>query len=99
MMMNQIFQWSFQHPCLAALVACIGALVACIALAVIYNLLFNILQVIDNVMARFQWWMIAGRLRDEEGNFTREDIDSFRKLVDKIEKNEAENTTDRQEYR
>lgn len=75
--MNQIFQWSFQYPILAALVACI-------ALSEIYYLLFNILQIINYVLTRFQWWMIAGRFRDKDGNITRENIDNFRKLIDKI---------------
>lgn len=83
--MNQIFQWSFQYPILAALAACI-------ALSVINNLLFNILQIIENVMARFQWWMIAGRFRDKEGYFTHENLDNFIKLVDKIDGNDEHQT-------
>ena len=75
-MMNQIFQWSFQHPYLAAFVVCS-------ALVMIYELLFNILQIINYALTRFQWWMIAGRLRDKDGNITRENIDNFRKLIDK----------------
>lgn len=86
--MNQIVQWSFQHPFLAAFVAYP-------VFSVTYYLIFNILQIIDNVLMRFQWWMIAGRLRDKDGNITRENIESFERLVDKIDKkNEAENTTD-----
>lgn len=82
--MNQIYQWSVMHPYLATLIAYI-------ALAVIYALLFNILQIIDNMLTYFRWWKIVNRLRDKEGNITRENIDSFKKLIDKIEKNEAEN--------
>lgn len=81
--MNQIFQWSFRHPYLAALVIYI-------ALYLIYYLLFNILQIADNMLTRFQWWMIAGRLRDKGGNITRENIESFGKLVDKIEENDKQ---------
>ena len=81
--MNQISQWSFQHPFLAALVAFI-------ALMMIYDFFFAIFHIIDNVLMRFQWWMIAGRLRDKDGNITRENIDSFKELVDKIEKNDKQ---------
>lgn len=76
---------SFQHPCLATLVACI-------AISEIYYLLFNILQIINYVLARFQWWMIAGRFRDKEGNFSRENLDSFIKLVNKIDENDEHQT-------
>ena len=79
--MNQIFQWSFRHPYLAALVAYI-------VLVVIDNMLSNILQIAENMLTRFQWWMIAGRLRDKDGNITRENIESFGRLVDKIEEND-----------
>lgn len=82
--MNQISQWSFQYPVLAALVAYIFA-------AVIYYLFFNIFQLIDNVLMRFQWWMIAGRLRDKDGNITRENMESFLKLINKINGHETEN--------
>lgn len=75
--MNQVYQWSFQYPYLAALVAFL-------VLLVIYDFIFYLFQVIDNVLMRFQWWMIAGRLRDKDGNITRENIESFGKLVDKI---------------
>lgn len=81
--MDKIFQWSFQHPYLAALVAYL-------ALSVTYYLIFNILQIIDNVLQRFQWWMIAGRLRDKDGNITRENIKGFGRLVDKIEENDKQ---------
>lgn len=86
--MNQIFQWSFRHPYLAALVAYI-------VLWLIYNMLSNILQIANNMLTRFQWWMIAGRLRDKDGNITRENIDSFVKLVDKIEK-DGKHQTDKE---
>lgn len=78
--MNQISQWSFQHPFLAALAVYF-------VLAIIYDSFFCIFQIIDNMLRRFQWWMIAGRLRDKNGNITRENIEGFGKLVDKIEKN------------
>lgn len=81
--MNQIFQWSFRHPYLAALVAYI-------VLVVIDNMLSNILQIAENMLMRFQWWMIAGRLRDKDGNITRENIESFGRLVDKIEENDKQ---------
>lgn len=81
--MNQISQWSFQHPFLAALVAFL-------ALMMIYDFTFAIFHIIDNMLMRFQWWMIAGRLRDKDGNITRENIESFGKLVDKIEKNDKQ---------
>lgn len=90
--MNQIYQWSFQHPFLAALVASL-------ALMMIYDFVFAIFHIIDNMLMSFQWWMIAGRLRDKDGNITRENIDSFVKMVDKIEKNETENTNNREEHR
>lgn len=76
--MNQIYQWSVMHPYLATLIAYI-------ALVVIYALLYNILQIIDNMLTYFRWWKIASRLRDKDGNITREDIESFKELVDKIE--------------
>ena len=81
--MNQIFQWSFRHPYLAALVANI-------VFAEIYYLLFSIFQIAENMLMRFQWWMIAGRLRDKDGNITRENIESFGRLVDKIEENDKQ---------
>lgn len=81
--MNQIFQWSFQHPFLAALAAYF-------VLAMIYDFFFCIFQIIDNMLRRFQWWMIAGRLRDKDGNITRENIESFGKLV-KNDKQKKEN--------
>ena len=34
--------------------------------------------------------MIVGRLRDKDGNITRENIDGFKELVDKIEKNDKQ---------
>ncbi len=79
--MNQISQWSFQHPILAALIACL-------VLFVIYDFGYFIFQIIANVLMRFQWWMIAGRLRDKDGNITRENIESFEKLVGKIKGND-----------
>ena len=79
--MNQIFQWSFQHPFLAALVAFL-------ALMMIYDFTFAIFHIIDNMLTRFQLWMIAGRLRDKDGNITRENIESFEKLVGKIKGND-----------
>ena len=85
--MNQISQWSFQHPFLAALIAYLVVLA-------IYELILNILRAIDNALMRFQWWMIAGRLRDKDGNITRENIEGFGKLVDKIEKNDKHKTND-----
>lgn len=81
--MNQIFQWSFRHPYLAALVAYI-------VLVEIYGLLSIILQIAKNMLTRFQLWMIAGRLRDKDGNITRENIESFGRLVDKIEKDDKQ---------
>lgn len=90
--MNQIFQWSVMHPYLATLIAYI-------ALVVIYALLFNILQIIDNMLTCFRWWKIVSRLRDKDRNITRENIDSFRKSIDKIEKNDTENTSNREEHR
>lgn len=81
--MNQIFQWSFRHPYLAALVAYI-------VLVEIYYLLFNILQIANNMLMRFQWWMIAGRLRDKDGNITRENIESFGRLVDKFKEDDKQ---------
>lgn len=81
--MNQIFQWSLRHPYLAALVAYM-------VLWLMYNMLSNILQIAENMLMRFQWWMIAGRLRDKDGNITRENIESFGRLVDKIEENDKQ---------
>lgn len=81
--MNQIFQWSFRHPYLAALVAYS-------VLVEIYYLLFNIFQIANNMLTRFQWWMIAGRLRDKDGNITRENIESFGRLFDKIEEDDKQ---------
>lgn len=81
--MNQIFQWSFRHPYLAALVAYI-------VLWLMYIMLSNILQIAENMLMRFQCWMIAGRLRDKDGNITRENIESFGRLVDKIEENDKQ---------
>ncbi len=82
-MMNQIFQWSFRHPYLAALAAYF-------VLVEMSYLLFNILQIANNMLTRFQWWMIAGRLRDKDGNITRENIESFGRLVDKIEEDDKQ---------
>ena len=79
--MNQISQWSFQHPILAALIACL-------VLFVIYDFGYFIFQIIANVLMRFQWWMIAGRLRDKDGHITRDNIESFGKLVGKIKGND-----------
>lgn len=81
--MNQISQWCFQHPYLAAFVAWS-------ALVVIYYLFFNILQITNYVLARFQWWMIADRLRDKDGNITRENVENFRRLVGKIEEDDKQ---------
>lgn len=81
--MNQIFQWWFRHPYLAPLVAYI-------VLVEIYYLLFSIFQIAENMLMRFQCWMIAGRLRDKDGNITRENIESFGRLVDKIEENDKQ---------
>lgn len=36
--------------------------------------------------------MIAGRFRDKEGNFSRENLDSFIKLVNKIDENDEHQT-------
>lgn len=90
--MNQIYQWSFQHPFLAALVAFL-------ALMMTYDFAFAIFHIIDNMLMRFQWWMIAGRLRDKDGNITRENIESFLKLTNKINKHETEDTSNREEHR
>ena len=81
--MNQIFQWSFQHPYLAAFVAFL-------VFVVIYDSTLNIIRLINNMLTRFQWWMIAGRLRNKDGNITRENIESFGRLVDKIEENDKQ---------
>lgn len=81
--MNQIIQWCFRHPYLAPFVAYI-------VLVETYYLLFNIFQIAENMLMRFQWWMIAGRLRDKDGNITRENIESFGRLVDKIEENDKQ---------
>ena len=81
--MSQIYQWSFQHPYLAAFVAFL-------VFVVIYDSTLNIIRLINNMLTRFQWWMIAGRLRDKDGNITRENIESFGRLVDKIEENDKQ---------
>lgn len=87
--MNQISQWSFQHPFLAALAAYF-------VLAIIYDSFFCIFQIIDNMLRRFQWWMIAGRLRDKDGNITRENIEIFGKLVDKIKEENDKQKKDKE---
>ena len=62
----------------------------------IYDFTFAIFHIIDNMLMRFQWWMIAGRLRDKDGNITRENIESFEKLVDKIKEENDKQKKDKE---